>query len=148
MQHKRLKTLKTYQDDIDEMRAEEQAQQAEAQITMFELLRLSKDCEDEKKTILIIIIVREEATNFYKGWGLTLGGKKSVKYYLKRSLLTYNNSRSPTLRMPLTIAIMMQLSQQVRNLRSLSDLIPSLPRITLKSQRAHSLPRITLKHHN
>ena len=27
------------QDDIDEMRAEEQAQQAEAQITMFELLR-------------------------------------------------------------------------------------------------------------
>ena len=28
------------QDDIDEMRAEEQAQQAEAQITMFELLRL------------------------------------------------------------------------------------------------------------
>ena len=46
MQHKRLKTLKTYQDDIDEMRAEEQAQQAEAQITMFELLRFS---EDEKK---------------------------------------------------------------------------------------------------
>ena len=68
-----MKTLN--QDDIDEMRAEEQAQQAEAQITMFELLRLSKDCEDEKKTILIIIIVREEATNFYKGWGLTLGGK-------------------------------------------------------------------------
>ena len=48
------------QDDIDEMRAEELAQQAESQITMLELVR------------------------------------------------------SPSLRMPLTIAIVMQLSQQVR----------------------------------
>ena len=64
--------MKTFQDDIDEMRAEEQAQQAEAQITMFELLRFS---EDEKKTILIIIIVWSGATNFCKGLGLTIGGK-------------------------------------------------------------------------
>ena len=76
MQHKRLKTLKTYQDDIDEMRAEEQAQQAEAQITMFELLRLSKDCEDEKKTILIIIIVWSVATNFV---GVNPWRQKSVE---------------------------------------------------------------------
>ena len=73
MQHKRLKTLKTYQDDIDEMRAEEQAQQAEAQITMFELLRF---CEDEKKTILIIIIVWSVATNFV---GVNPWRQKSVE---------------------------------------------------------------------
>merc|ERR1712012_1422220 len=61
---KRLRNTPNIEDDIDEMRAEEQAQQAEAQITMFELLR------------------------------------------------------SPTLRMPLTIAIMMQLSQQLSGINA------------------------------
>ena len=56
---KRLRNTPHIEDDIDEMRAEEVAQQAEAQITLWELLR------------------------------------------------------SPSLRMPLTIAVVMQLSQQL-----------------------------------
>ena len=60
---KRLRNTPNIEDDIEEMRAEEMAQQAEARITMFELLR------------------------------------------------------SPTLRMPLLIAIVMQLSQQLSGMR-------------------------------
>ena len=61
---RRLRNTPNIEDDIEEMRAEEQAQQAESQITMFELLR------------------------------------------------------SPTLRMPLTIAIVMQLSQQLSGINA------------------------------
>ena len=77
------------QDDIDEMRAEEQAQQAEAQITMFELLRY----------LLLPLLMTQSQNNL----------KKSNVCQLSNKLI----GRSPTLRMPLTIAIMMQLSQQV-----------------------------------
>ena len=61
---KRLRNTQHIEDDIDEMRAEELAQQAESQITMLELLR------------------------------------------------------SPSLRMPLTIAIVMQLSQQLSGINA------------------------------
>lgn len=61
---RRLRNTSNIEDDIDEMRAEEQAQQAESKITMFELLR------------------------------------------------------SPTLRMPLLIAIVMQLSQQLSGINA------------------------------
>ena len=61
---KRLRNTPHIEDDIDEMRAEELAQQAEAQITMWELLR------------------------------------------------------SPSLRMPLTIAVVMQLSQQLSGINA------------------------------
>ena len=61
---RRLRNTNNIEDDIEEMRAEEQAQQAESKITMFELIR------------------------------------------------------SPTLRMPLLIAIVMQLSQQLSGINA------------------------------
>merc|ERR1712106_269379 len=61
---KRLRNTPNIEDDVEEMRAEEMAQQAESQITMFELIR------------------------------------------------------SPPLRMPLTIAIVMQLSQQLSGINA------------------------------
>ena len=61
---KRLRSQPNIEDDIEEMRAEEQAQQAESHVTIFELIR------------------------------------------------------SPTLRMPLTIAVVMQLSQQLSGINA------------------------------
>ena len=63
---KKLRNSADIEDDIDEMRAEEQAQRAEAKITMLELVR------------------------------------------------------SPTLRLPLVIAIVMQLSQQLSGINAVS----------------------------
>ena len=63
---KKLRNSTDIEDDIDEMRAEEQAQRAEAKITMLELVR------------------------------------------------------SPTLRLPLVIAIVMQLSQQLSGINAVS----------------------------
>ncbi len=67
---KRLRNCVDIEDDIAEMRAEEQAQRAEAKITMFELIS------------------------------------------------------SPTLRLPLIIAIVMQLSQQLSGINAVSDSPP------------------------
>ncbi len=66
---KKLRNSNDIEDDIDEMRAEEQAQRAEAKITMLELLR------------------------------------------------------SPTLRLPLVIAVVMQLSQQLSGINAVSYFI-------------------------
>ena len=63
---KKLRNSTDIEDDIDEMRAEEQAQRAEAKITMLELVK------------------------------------------------------SPTLRLPLVIAIVMQLSQQLSGINAVS----------------------------
>ena len=65
---KKLRNSTDIEDDIDEMRAEEQAQRAEAKITMLELVK------------------------------------------------------SPTLRLPLVIAIVMQLSQQLSGINAVSFL--------------------------
>ena len=65
---KKLRNSSDIEDDIDEMRAEEQAQRAEAKITMLELVK------------------------------------------------------SPTLRLPLVIAIVMQLSQQLSGINAVSFL--------------------------
>ena len=75
---KKLRNSTDIEDDIDEMRAEEQAQRAEAKITMLELVK------------------------------------------------------SPTLRLPLVIAIVMQLSQQLSGINAVSANVSNILLIQIR----------------
>ena len=85
---KKLRNSTDIEDDIDEMRAEEQAQRAEAKITMLELVK------------------------------------------------------SPTLRLPLVIAIVMQLSQQLSGINAVSANVSNILLIQIRVSILYIIRRI------